>query len=77
MCKMCVGCRNAHLCDCLTGDVFLLLLANLVIDSRGAGGVLLPGQEPKDPDEAEDIKDGGPLQVGHHVGRQGQPHDGA
>lgn len=48
--------RDAHLCDCLTGDELFLLLADLIIHSRGAGSILLPGQEPEDSNEAKDIE---------------------
>ncbi len=59
---------DSHLLDGLTGDVVLLCFADLGINSRRARRVLLPCQEPEYTDESKDIEDGGPLEVGHHVG---------
>ena len=52
---------SPYLFDRLTGDVVPLLFANLVVNSRGTGRILLPGQEPEDANEPKDVKDGGPL----------------
>ena len=68
---------NLYLFDSLTCDVVPFLFANLVVDGRGAGRILLPGQEPEDANETKDVENRGPLQSRHHLRRQGQANDGA